>query len=307
MPIPQKALSGSVGFSGRNQTADVRLVQAMLNAVPMGKGGTMPTLATDGQCGPATQGAIRKFQSANGCMADGRIDAGGMSERKLLALLDSLGKLAGILAGAASPTAAQAPQAQVPTGAATPVRQRAIAAVTALLPPQGTLSQGQRPEGVKGTGCGEFPGRMMARIPVKPRSDSSAFKVTVQGVTLRLTDPTTWWELMAKEIDRHYNPTRKTWIPWAPGTRPLPGDVYLLSKQSNLAEFQHVGVIVDANSSTWLTGDGGQGNGFQSGYVRREYDGNDGSIKGEFGNMARVKGWVDLDALYGVAQDTFQF
>jgi peptidoglycan hydrolase-like protein with peptidoglycan-binding domain len=308
MAIPQKALSNSVGFSGVNKSADVRLVQAMLNAVPMGKGGPMPALSVDGQCGPATSGAIRKFQSANGCTSDGRIDAGMTTEKKLLTLLDQLGKLTAILGGVGSgPAQPQAPTGPVPTGAATAVRQRAMAVVAGLLPPHGTYTQGQRPEGAKGTGCGEFPGRMLGKVPVKPRTDPTAFKITVNGLTLRLTDPTTWWELMAKEIDRKHNPNPKTWVQWTPGSRPLPGDIFLLSTPANLAEFQHVGVIVDATGPTWTTSCGGQGNGFQSGYVKREYNATDGSIRGESGKMARVKGWVDLDALYGVARDSFQF
>jgi hypothetical protein len=230
------------------------------------------------------------------------------TEKSLLAVLDALGKLAAILGGGggALPATPPAPTPPAPAGANTPVRQRAIAAVTTLLPPPGSLTQGQRPEGVKGTGCGEFPGRMLARVPVKPRTDPTAFKITVNGVTLRLTDPTTWWELMAKEIDKQQNPPRKVWVPWSAGARPLPGDIYILGKHANIAEFQHVGVIVDATGPVWTTGDGGQGNGFQSGYVKRDYSAADGSIKGEFGNMARVRGWVDLDSLFASARETFQ-
>jgi hypothetical protein len=50
MAVPSSVLKGSVGFGGKNQAPDVRLVQAMLNAVPQ-RGGAFPPLAVDGLCG----------------------------------------------------------------------------------------------------------------------------------------------------------------------------------------------------------------------------------------------------------------
>jgi hypothetical protein len=50
----------------------------------------------------------------------------------------------------------------------------------------------------------------------------------------------------------------------------------------------------------WTTADSGQGNGWQSGFVKQQFH-PDGQIDGEFGNKARIKGWVDLDNLYAVA------
>ena len=68
--------------------------------------------------------------------------------------------------------------------------------------------------------------------------------------------------------------------------------------------FQHVGVILDATGSTWTTCDAGQGNGWQSGIVTRQFEG-DGMMTGEQGKTGQLAGWVDLDNLYAVAQVGF--
>jgi hypothetical protein len=105
-------------------------------------------------------------------------------------------------------------------------------------------------------------------------------------------------------VDTQYSPAKKCWVPFAGGNRPLPGDIYLLAQYDKPAQFQHVGVVLDASGSEWSTCDGGQGNGWQSGAVKRQFQA-DGVITGEFGNKARLKGWVDLDNLYAVAQASF--
>lgn len=92
-------------------------------------------------------------------------------------------------------------------------------------------------------------------------------------------------------------------MPFA-GTRPLPGDIYVLGKYENPAAFQHVGIIVSAEGNDWMTADGGQGNGWQSGFVKRRFHSN-GQIDGEFGNKAMLRGWVNLDALFAVAIAAF--
>jgi hypothetical protein len=67
----------------------------------------------------------------------------------------------------------------------------------------------------------------------------------------------------------------------------------------------HVGVIIDpSQGSEWITADGGQGSGWASGLVRRQFQ-PDGTITGEFGNMAKLRGCVDLDSLYSVAKASF--
>ncbi|HEX2886211.1 hypothetical protein [Vineibacter terrae] len=188
------------------------------------------------------------------------------------------------------------------TGPQSPIRQRFMMICKALLPPPGTLTNGQKPAGASGTGCGEFPGRVFKRVPVIPNGHWGAFKMMVAGAGLcYLTTPMTQWEQFAQAVDKKYG--SKTWVPFA-GNRPLPGDIYTLTKFDKSTEFQHVGVIVNADGNDWTTADGGQGNGWQSGFVKRSFH-SDGQIDGEFGNKARLKGWVNLDALYAVANSAF--
>jgi peptidoglycan hydrolase-like protein with peptidoglycan-binding domain len=285
MAIPSSVVKGSVGFGGRNERADVQLVQSMLNLLPLDKGGPFPALAQDGLCGPMTNAAIRQFQSKNQCLADGHIDVGGKTERTLIGVLQQLGKLAGLIGGVA--------------GSAAPAPQPPVVAV----PPNGLTQGGSGPKGA--TGCGEFPGRVFSKLPVIPPGQPGAFRVQVAGAgTLYLTTPTTWWEQLAQAVDKQYQPAKKCWVPFVGGNRPLPGDIYLLAQYDRPAEFQHVGVIHDSSGSEWTTFDGGQGNGWQSGKVKRQFQ-PDGVITGEFGNKARLKGWVDLDNLYAVAQASF--
>jgi len=68
--------------------------------------------------------------------------------------------------------------------------------------------------------------------------------------------------------------------------------------------FQHVGMIISAEGSDWVTADGGQGNGWQSGFIPRKFY-STGQIDGEFGNKAWLKGWVDLDNLREVLSQYF--
>jgi hypothetical protein len=301
MAVPSSVLKGSVGFGGKNQRADVQLVQTMLNALPAARGGAAPALGTDGICGSMTNTAIKRFQAVTSCYADSRIDVGGKTERTLIDLLDQLGKLAAVLSGAVAAT----PKASGPSvaGANSPVRRKYLATARMLVPPTGLTTGGSGPQGA--TGCGEFPGRVFTRLPVIPPGQAGAFKVHVPGAgTMYLTSPTTWWEQLAQAVDKQYVTTKNCWVPFAGANRPLPGDIYLLSQYDNPGQFQHVGVVLDASGSEWSTCDGGQGNGWQSGAVKRQFQ-SDGVITGEFGNKARLKGWVDLDNLYAVAQGSF--
>jgi peptidoglycan hydrolase-like protein with peptidoglycan-binding domain len=322
LAFQQSIIGRSVGFGGANQQADVQLVQKLLNAVPSAKGGPMPALDVDGMCGPVTCGAIKRFQSQNTGTGDGRIDPGQKTEQALLALLKALGVLAGLLAGGAAtpgggvsvpgpvqpPTpvgTAQTPAAgngsQPSGGAQSPIRRRFMEICKTLLPAHGSLTAGS-PAGPKGSACGEFPGRVFGRVPVIPPGQPGAFKVNLSGVgNCYLTTPMTAWEKFSQTVDAQYGAS--TWVPFT-SNRPLPGDIYLLSKFDRPAEFQHVGVIVSADGSDWMTADAGQGNGWQSGFVKRRFQPS-GQIDGEFGNTARLKGWVDLDALYAVAVAAF--
>jgi hypothetical protein len=185
----------------------------------------------------------------------------------------------------------------------TKVRQKAFAAMMTLLPAQG-LSKGERP--AVGTACGEFPGRVFKAMGLKGPGDKDAFSIVVKGIKFYLTSNTTWWEDISKAIDATYRPAKKTWVDFDGSNRPRTGDIYLLSNFQRKSEFQHVGMIVSANESQrWITGDGGQGNGGQSGFIKRDYH-STGQIDGEAGNQAWLKGWVDLDNLAECLADYFK-
>ncbi len=299
MAIPNSVIRSSVGLRGANQRPDVQLVQKLLNAVPPAKGGPMPLLGVDGLCGPMSCGAIRRFQTVNVGLADGRIDPGRKTEQALLAVLDALGVLAKLLGRPGT----NVPKPPPVVGLQSPIRQRFMAICRSLLPAPGTLTTGQKGAGASGTGCGELPGRVFTRVPVIPPYLRGAFKVMVPGAgNCYLTSPMTAWEQFAQAVDKQYAPAR-TWVPFG-GTRPLPGDIYVLGKYENRAAFQHVGIIVSAQGNDWMTADGGQGNGWQSGFVKRRYH-SSGQIDGEFGNKAMLRGWVNLDALFAVAIAAF--
>jgi len=292
MPISSTMIHGSVGLGGANKSSDVQLVQKLLNAVPASKGGPLPLLIVDGLCGPGTCGAIRRFQTANANPADGRIDPGKKTEQALNAMV-----------GGKSVPGASVPKPPPTGGPQSRIRQRFMSICRSLLPPQGSLTNGQNSAGSSGTGCGEFPGRVFARIPVTPPSQKGAFKVMVSGAgNCYLHSPMTAWEQFAQAVDKLYPPAQ-TWVPFT-GNRPLPGDIYVLGKYENPAAFQHVGIIVSAQGNDWVTADGGQGNGWQSGFVKRTFHAG-GQIDGEFGNKAMLRGWVNLDSLYAVATTSF--
>jgi peptidoglycan hydrolase-like protein with peptidoglycan-binding domain len=64
----------SVGEGGSNQTADVRIVQRLLNDWLSSANQT--ELKVDGLAGPKTTAAIVAFQKANIGVADGKVDPG---------------------------------------------------------------------------------------------------------------------------------------------------------------------------------------------------------------------------------------
>lgn len=73
------SISGSVGANADNRPPDVRIVQQLLNGVPVDKGGPIPPLAVDGLCYGKSLAAIYAFQK-KGCgfkWPDRRIDPGG--------------------------------------------------------------------------------------------------------------------------------------------------------------------------------------------------------------------------------------
>lgn len=304
--MAETLLSGAVGAWAQNKTDDVLLVQRMLNAVPQSSGGPMPVLVADGISGPKTIGAISRYQRVAIGFADGRIDPAGKTEAALTAVLQALGLLAKLLGDKGAPPPpgppgpvtppTTPPLAIPPAGPGSPIRRRFMAICKELLPPKGQLTNGTGPPGF--TSCGEFPSRVWIRVLTLRSWQKGAFKVRLDnGLVLNLHSFQTQWEQFAQAVDRDYPPAR-TWIPFA-GGRPLPGDIYVLHQFSDPTKFQHVGVIVSAEGSTWTTADGGQGNGHQSGFIERKFHA-DGQIDGEFGNKARLRGWVDLDALWTV-------
>jgi hypothetical protein len=206
-----------------------------------------------------------------------------------------------LLRRSASPALAAAKS----SGASTAVRMKAKQIAESLLPKAGKLTNGQPAENAKGTGCGEFPGRVMRRMPVLGPGQHGAFEIEVRGAgKLSLTSPTIYWEDLAKAIDEKYTPVKKTWVAFNGSNRPKTGDIYVLAQFEKKSDFQHVGMIISAEGGEWVTADGGQGNGWQSGFITRKFY-STGQIDGEKGNKAWLKGWVDLDNLRDVLRQYF--
>jgi hypothetical protein len=187
-----------------------------------------------------------------------------------------------------------------------PIRAQAVALCEASLPASGVQeppnvleSQAGKKKGADGaTGCGGFPGWMIAELGVEKFVKD---KVTVGAGTqwaakVGVTSPTIAWEQMAQLIEKARGMAAGTlWKLYAPDTRPRPGDIYLLKKPDGA--FRHVGVIFDPTGTTWRTADGGQGLGFAVGFRTRTFDPATGKLEGEDKQPAFLKGWVDLEAL----------
>ena len=82
--MKNKSLSGSVGRTARNLFDDVRLVQYLLNCVPVLRGGPTRELVVDGVCGPRTVRAIIVFQRTLLGANCGRVDPSRRTFRALL-------------------------------------------------------------------------------------------------------------------------------------------------------------------------------------------------------------------------------
>ena len=85
MVMKNKSLSGSVGRTARNLVEDVRLVQYLLNCVPLTSGGPTRELLVDGVCGPRTVRAIFRFRRALRGPTGARINPNQQVFRALLA------------------------------------------------------------------------------------------------------------------------------------------------------------------------------------------------------------------------------
>lgn len=72
-------LKASVGSGGVNNSADVKVIQTLLNQV-----GDHPALPVNGVCGEDTIAVIKSFQSGFFSVPDGRIDPGGQTFKRLV-------------------------------------------------------------------------------------------------------------------------------------------------------------------------------------------------------------------------------
>lgn len=85
-PPSTRTIAESVGrMGGKNEPADVEVVQELLNTVPPTDGGPAVPLVVDGKCGPKTKDAIQRFQLHHFGWpgADGRVDPDGPTLRTL--------------------------------------------------------------------------------------------------------------------------------------------------------------------------------------------------------------------------------
>lgn len=83
------------------------------------------------------------------------------------------------------------------------------------------------------------------------------------------------------------------WVPYKKGLLPRPGDLYLIGQWPD--EIQHMGVVLRAGPSSWLTADYGGVNELgqqSSGIGERAFDGT------RLGKLRRrVQGWIDIDLI----------
>lgn len=80
-----KTITASVGLNGKNKDPDTRVIQELLNKVPVGQGGPKVKLEVDGICGRLTRGAIQNFQLHHFGWSgtDSRVDPGMQTLAKL--------------------------------------------------------------------------------------------------------------------------------------------------------------------------------------------------------------------------------
>jgi peptidoglycan hydrolase-like protein with peptidoglycan-binding domain len=82
-------LQAAVGPGCPNRREDVKLVQSLLNDVPIARGGLGTKLVVDGLFGPRTGAAIRSFQQRHLGFSDGVVSPGKRTIAKLLELTGS--------------------------------------------------------------------------------------------------------------------------------------------------------------------------------------------------------------------------
>lgn len=333
-------IASSVGIGGANDPADTLLIQKCLNAIPAKQGGPMPILKPDSIVGPATIGAIGRFQTHNLNFRDGLIDPGQQTEQMLVKLLSLLGLLIKLLQerpGIGPPPTVPMPHPRRPVpparptaGEITPIRQFFLDTMNEWLPADGSSTNGAAPSGVSktATGCGGFPGRIFRKrgvpkgygpSPNGPGDFVVKNLIDEKGRTLqpfeRISGYGIGWEYMARAVSRDY-PADPCWIPFViAGARPKPGDIYIqkythgpfVGKHSHLTTgmFAHVGVVISLTGETFVTGDGGQPpNGFSSRRNTRKLfaDGTCETPDSDPGR--RLAGWMDLDVIWAAYQSS---
>lgn len=77
--MPDLTINKSVGLGGVNDSADVKVVQTLLNQV-----GDHPPIGVNGVCDDNTIAAIKAFQKGFFSVPDGRLDPGGQTFKRLV-------------------------------------------------------------------------------------------------------------------------------------------------------------------------------------------------------------------------------
>jgi hypothetical protein len=93
-PIELREPVGLIGGSEGNVLSDVIVVQDALNRVTPQQGGPSPKLVVDGECGPLTIAAIKKFQIKQFGWSDARIDPNKKTIKRLAQIRGGLTSIA---------------------------------------------------------------------------------------------------------------------------------------------------------------------------------------------------------------------
>ena len=109
--ITARPIAFSVGTYGTNRTADVMVVQQLLNGLSLTEGGPTAPLKADGIVGPKTTAAINNYQSRLMSKPDGRIDPQGPT---INALVGFICESRTVPSGPVGPLAPIAPAAGLP-------------------------------------------------------------------------------------------------------------------------------------------------------------------------------------------------
>lgn len=189
-------------------------------------------------------------------------------------------------------------------GPLSPIRRR-IMAICDLKVPKGIkynyVAGPPRSDGAGVTNCNIFVGLILSYINGKDRR--KMFK-RIAGEPF--AQPRFEWYKYARKIDRERSPSVSTWVPFAPGKIPKPGDIYQLTALQDKGKIkkgmtQHIGIIESASASMLNTIDGGQkAEEGQPSYACKRLKraiASNGVTDGEYGSKAKLLGWVDMHRL----------